>query len=50
MMFTHVYAQSRRPQVPYVERCLAGGPVKTLQGERQGLVMMPCLHLGLISR
>jgi len=30
-------------QVPGVERCIAAGPVSTPVGQRQGLVMLPCL-------
>eukprot|EP00913_Durusdinium_trenchii_P003093 g2858.t1 len=30
-------------KVPGIERCVASGPVTTEDGERQGLVMLPCL-------
>lgn len=35
-------------QVPGVERCIAAGPVVTLVGQRQGLVMQPCLPAGKV--
>ncbi|CAL1163219.1 unnamed protein product [Cladocopium goreaui] len=35
-------------QVPGVERCIAAGPVVTPVGQRQGLVMQPCLPAGKV--
>eukprot|EP00435_Cladocopium_sp_Y103_P021743 s2743_g5.t1 len=35
-------------QVPGVERCIAAGPVVTPVGQRQGLVMQPCLPSGKV--